>query len=294
MKLFRCKEFWLSGGILRTLLGISLFFSFCTVQAAPKESLRIHFINVGQADCILIQAPQGKNMLVDAGNNEDAPFITDYLAKQGVTKLRAVVGTHPHEDHIGSLGNIIRQFSVEKVYLPKVTANTKTFENVLLAVKAKKLKINTARAGVEVPLHPAVKAQFLAPNQDKYEELNNYSAVLKITYGKNSFLLTGDAEDVSEKEMLQKQYKLKADLLKVGHHGSLSSTTETFLAAVAPQYAVISVGRGNKYKHPSRKTLSLLKKYHVKVFRTDKAGTIIVTSNGKSLTFASDKSKDIR
>lgn len=289
MKKFSFKEFWLFRGLLWILLGSSLACGFGTVRAAQSGVLKLHFLDVGQADCILIQAPQGRNMLVDAGDNDDAPFITAYLNKQGITRMWAVVGTHPHADHIGSLDEVIRQFSVGKVYLPKVTTNTKAFEDVLLAVKAKKMKITSARAGVTVPLHPAVKACFLAPNRDQYAELNNYSAVLKLSYGKNSFLLTGDAEAVSEEEMLQKQYDLKADLLKVGHHGGLNSTTEPFLAAVTPQYAVISVGRRNNYKHPSRKTLNRLKKYHVKVFRTDRAGTVIVTSNGKSLIFSSDK-----
>jgi competence protein ComEC len=266
--------------------GAILFLSlllYVNVFAAPSGVLQIHLLDVGQADCILIQTPGGKNMLVDAGNNDDADFITGYLVKQGVRTLQVIVGTHPHEDHIGGMAQIINRFAVDRIYLPKVTTATRSFEALLLAIKNKGLRIKSARGGDTIGLDPAVSIRIFAPNSDVYRELNNYSVVLKLTYGRNSILLTGDAEAVSETEMLQKHYPLKADLLKVGHHGSANSTTEEFLAAVAPKVAAISVGKGNPFKHPHRETLQRLKKGRVKVYRTDKSGTIRWIGDGKTL-----------
>ncbi|HEX3048875.1 MAG TPA: ComEC/Rec2 family competence protein [Bacillota bacterium] len=280
----RTKQFY--GKFFQALLMVGLAVSvLITVYAAPnKNGLRIHFIDVGQADSILIQTPQGKNMLVDAGNNDDGTVVVNYLNRLGVKQLEAVVGTHPHEDHIGGLDEVILKLPVKAVYLPKVTATTKTFEDLLLAIKTKRLKVTTARAGVKVALDSGVKAEFLAPNSEKYDEANEYSAVLKLTYGKTSFLLAGDAEKVSEREMLEKGYDLHANLLKVGHHGSGGATKAKFLEAVAPQYAVICVGKNNDYKHPHAQTLNRLKKLNVQVYRTDQLGTIVVTSDGKKLS----------
>lgn len=278
-------EQWISSRKVRVLgviLSLSLLL-YANVFAAPPDVLQIHFLDVGQADCILIQTPHGKNMLVDAGNNDDADYITAYLVKRGVKTLQVIIGTHPHEDHIGGMDQIINRFAVGGIYLPRVTTTTRSFEDLLLAIKNKGLKIKSVRGGGTIQLDSAVSIRVLAPNSDTYRELNNYSIVLKLTHGRNAILLTGDAEAISEAEMLQKHYPLKADLLKVGHHGSANSTTEEFLAAVAPKVAVISVGKGNSFKHPHRKTLQRLKKNHVKVYRTDKSGTIRWISDGKTL-----------
>lgn len=184
----------------------------------PK--LKVHYIDVGQADSILIQTPGGKNMLVDAGNNEDANTIVSYLQSQGVQRLNVVIGTHPHEDHIGSLDTIITTFDIGQVVMPKVQANTRTYKDVITAIANKGLKITEAKAGLLLDLGPGVRAQLLAPNETNYKDLNNYSAVLKLTYGKNVFLFTGDAQDISENEILNAGDDLKADVLKVGHHGT--------------------------------------------------------------------------
>lgn len=249
---------------------------------APEE-LKVHFIDVGQADSILIQ--QGNQaMLVDAGNKADDKTVKSYLDKVGVKELNTVIGTHPHEDHIGGMDYIINSFKIGKVYMPKATATTKTFENVLTAIKNKGMSITSPKVGESFNIGQA-KCTILAPNGTKYEDLNNYSIVVKVEFGQNSFLLTGDAEAISEMEMVKANANLKADVLKVGHHGSKSSTCANFLSSVNPKYAVISVGKGNDYGHPAQATMDRLKSANIQVFRTDENGTIIATSDGKTINF---------
>lgn len=257
-----------------------------TAVVAPElegrsDVLKLHFIDVGQADAILVQFPGGKNMLVDAGNKDDGPAVVKYLTEKNVPKLDCLVGTHPHEDHIGGLDEVIKHFPVDLFYLPKVTTTTQTFMDVLAAALAKNLKIDLARAGVTIMEEGNLSVKILAPRGDTYESLNNYSAVIKVSYGRHAFLLTGDAEIQSEQEMLAAGEDLKADVLKVGHHGSRTSTSIPFLKAVQPGYAVISAGKNNDYGHPHKETLSKLKKAQVKVYRTDQSGTVVAYSNGK-------------
>lgn len=254
-------------------------------KSAISGTLKVHFIDVGQADSILVQLPSGQNILIDGGNNDDGTLVVNYLKQQGVKRLDHVIGTHPHEDHIGGLDVAIRSFEVGKVYLPKVVHTSKTYEDLLLAIKGKGLKVTQAKAGVKLDVGSGIEAVMLAPNSSSYEDLNNYSAVLKLTYGSTSFLFTGDAEAESESEILRVGYNLKSDVLKVGHHGSSSSTTPAFLKAVSPKYAVISVGKDNKYGHPHPETLAKLAEAGVQVFRTDLQGTIVVISDGKTITF---------
>ncbi|MDD3654405.1 MAG: ComEC/Rec2 family competence protein [Desulfotomaculaceae bacterium] len=254
-----------------------------TTPAPRSEQLKVHFIDVGQADCILVQMPNEQNMLIDAGNNDDGDAVVSYLRKEGVRQIDYLVGTHPHEDHIGGMDTVIKSFNIGQVYLPKATHNTKTYEDVLLAVKAKRLNITPAKAGVQIINSGGLSAVMLAPNADSYEDLNNYSTVIKVNFDKVSFLFTGDAEKQSEFEMMAKSAPgLGADVLKVGHHGSNSSTTPAFLRAVYPQYAVICVGAGNDYGHPHREVLQRLR--GLKVYRTDMDGTIVFTTDGKEIS----------
>ncbi|MGB9793043.1 MAG: ComEC/Rec2 family competence protein [Thermacetogeniaceae bacterium] len=252
--------------------------------AAAPARLVVHFIDVGQGDSILLQLPDGRTMLVDAGPDEAGSEVVSYLQREGVKRIDYLVATHPHADHIGGMDEVVRAFEIGKVYMPRVTANTESFENLLRSLRAKGLKITPARAGLAVLDEDGLKASFLAPCRLRYEELNDWSAVLKVSYGNTSFLLTGDAQAESELEMLASGADLKADVLKVGHHGSSSSTSWAFLEAVSPKYAVICVGAGNDYGHPHRETLAKLAAAGVKVYRTDRDGTVVFVSDGESLS----------
>lgn len=248
--------------------------------------LKVHFLDVGQADSILVQLPNGQTMLIDAGNNSDADFIVSYIKKAGIKKIDYLVGTHPHEDHIGGLDAVIKDFEIGKVIMPNKTHTTATFKDVLTAIQNKGLKITKAEAGKVILDENGLSIAILAPSGSSYEDLNNYSVVIRVTFGKTSFLFTGDAEDISESEMLARSISLKADILKVGHHGSNSSTSKAFLKAVDPTYAVISVGTDNDYGHPTPETINKLKDAGVETYRTDKDGTLIFTSDGKTISIS--------
>ncbi len=251
--------------------------------------LRVHFIDVGQGDAILVQFPDGKNLLVDAGSNERAGEVVSYLKKNGVQKLDFLLGTHPHEDHIGGLDAVIAAFEIGEFYMPKAVTGTNTYRDVLTAAKHKGLKLKEAKAGVELAAGEGYGARILAPAGAGYEELNDYSAVVKVWCGKVSFLLTGDAGLASEKEMLASGAELKAQVLKVAHHGSSSSTSAAFLRAVSPEYAVISVGAGNDYHHPHQATLERLKRAGAEILRTDERGTIIFSTGGNTLELVTQR-----
>lgn len=291
---------WLKPILALFVLGSLLFAPGCgslsetSLPGAPPSgaavsepvggSLTVSFIDVGQADSILIQC-DGAAMLIDAGNNADADTVVSYLKETGVTALDVVIGTHPHEDHIGSLDAVIDSFAIGQVVMPEVTTTTKTFKDVLQSIRDKDLTITTPVPGLSLNLGSA-DCTILAPNSSKYDDLNDWSVVVKVTYGDTSFLLMGDAGHAAEDEILARGFDVTADVLKVGHHGSSTATSEQFLNKVNPEYAVISVGAGNDYGHPSADTMNLLEKKGIPVYRTDECGTIVASSDGQTISWS--------
>lgn len=253
---------------------------FNPISPLSTKNIMIHFIDVGQGDAILIQA-NNKNLLIDSGPNNKKTF--SYLKNQGINTLDYVIATHPHDDHIGSMAKIINTFNIHSFYAPKVTNNTDSFRDMLNALSNKNLKLIPAKAGLKINLGDNINCTILSPINDYYKELNNYSVVLKISYNNTSFIFMGDAEICNEEELIKSGYSLKADVLKVGHHGSNSSTSPWLLAEVKPKVAVISSGKDNEYGHPNKEVINKLYKENISLYRTDIDGSIILESDGNKI-----------
>lgn len=254
-----------------------------------KEKLSVHFIDVGQADAIFVSCGDN-NMVIDAGNNEDGEKVSSYIKSFGVSKLDYVIGTHPHEDHIGGLDTVIEDYQVDKVLMPEYKEKTDTYEEVIKVIKNKNLKITKPVVGT---IYNLGDAQFtiIAPNKSDYgDNPNNYSIGIKLTFGKNTFVMVGDAEKEAEKDILSNGIDIQADVLKISHHGGATSTSDEFLHAVDPTYAVISVGKDNTYGHPSSDVVTRLQDDDVQIYRTDKQGTIIATSDGINVSLKCETS----
>lgn len=246
-----------------------------------NSNLEVYYFDVGQADSILIRE-NDNNILIDAGNNEDGEKLVNYLKNDlNIEKFNMVVGTHPHEDHIGGLDNVIDSFDIDTILMPNATSTSKTFENVLDSIEKKDYKITVPKNN-EVFNYNNINIKVLYTGTDE-KDLNNTSIVLKLTYQNNKFLFMGDATSKVEKKLLNED--IKSDVLKIGHHGSEYSTTKNFLDKVNPQYAIIEVGKNNMYKHPKEITLDKLNKKNIKIYRTDIDGTIKVVSDGNNLKF---------
>ena len=256
--------------------------------AESPGNLEVHFLDVGQADCTLIKC-DGYTMLIDAGEDDQGTKIQNYLKKQGVEKLDYLVLTHPDSDHIGSADVILTKFETGMVFMSDFEKETNIYIDLLQLMKDSQIEYLTPEVGDIYPLGSA-SFQILAPN-DEYEDQNNASIALLLTHGENSFLFTGDAEKSAEKDMLDNGLNLAADVFHAGHHGSKTSNTEDFMNAVNPQYAVISCGVDNSYGLPDAEVLNRFRQNGIKVYRTDEQGTIVVSSDGKQITFNASPSE---
>lgn len=251
--------------------------------ADPDSKLEIHFLDVGQGDSTLITC-DGYSMLIDAGKNDQGAEIQSYLESKGIKKLDYVIGTHPDSDHIGGLDVILYAFDVGQVFMPDYTKDTKTYDDVVQAVEDKDLKRIQPEVGDTYELGGA-EFTMISPNDNYGDQANDYSIGFLLAHGENTFLFTGDAEEDSEEDMVENDIPLKADVYKVSHHGSKTASTEEFMEEVDPEYAVISAGEGNSYGHPHAEVMNRLRAMGVEVFRTDEQGTIVLQSDGETITW---------
>lgn len=245
------------------------------------KEMKVHFLDVGQGDSIFIELPDDKTMLIDASEKEYADRITTYIYSCGYNSLDYVVATHPHSDHIGGMADVIGSFSVGNVILSPATHTTKTYTNMLTAIDQSGAQVTLGTAGKEIFSDGDLSAVVIAPVTEDYSDLNNSSVMIMLTYGDKKFLFTGDAEEEEERTVTA---DVKCDVLKVGHHGSSTSTSSAFLAAASPEYAVISCGMGNSYGHPHTETIDKLKKAGINIYRTDLQGDIVMTCDGENIT----------
>lgn len=281
----------------RTLLAVWLTLAFLTAAGFAAYSawqtsrigFAVHFVDVGQGDGAIVVC-DGKTLVIDGGTAENGAKMVEYLQNTlHVSKVDFVIGTHPHADHIGGLPDVIRACKVKKLYSPVDEFEAKPFETMKRAADDKKLKITVPQAGQSFSLGRA-KVEFLAP-LGIYDNVNDLSLVVRITYGQTAFLFTGDAERPSEYDMTDSGEDLSATVLKVGHHGSNTSTSYVFLRQVMPAYAIISCGKDNAYGHPHEEVLSRLADEGAVVYRTDECGTIVCRSNGAKVTVRTEKGK---
>lgn len=260
-----------------------------TVNAA-EYPFSVHFIDVGQADSALILC-ENEAVLIDAGDVDSYAAIDAYLKAQNVKQLKYFILTHAHADHIGSADDVLKNYAVENVIMPKYSEEnmptSKVYEDLLYALSDSGAKVLAAKAGHTYNLSGCSFSVY-APNKD-YKELNDSSVVVRFTYGETNFLFQGDAEKASENDVLAAGFDVRADVLKMGHHGSKTSSTEKYLRAVSPKLAVISCGENNSYKLPSDSVLQRLTALGIEYRRTDRNGTIVVMSNGKEITVQTEK-----
>ena len=248
---------------------------------AVDGQIEIHFIDVGQADATLI-ITGGGTMLIDAGSRSSGPRVVEYLQELGMTEITYVVGTHPHEDHIGGMDLVLNTFNVGTLLIPPVSHTTRTYERMIEAIENHNIYTRAPEAGDVINLGGAIFT-IIHPNSDNYSNLNDWSISKRMAFGNVSMVTTGDAERPAELEMIEAGHYLRADILRLGHHGSRTSTSQEFFDAVSPSIAIIQVGEGNRYGHPHEEVMDRLHAVNARIYRNDHHGDIVLTTDGTNI-----------
>lgn len=263
--------------------------SYSSSASAVQGNLEVSYLDVGQGDSAYIRV-NDYDILIDAGPRSDSDRLLAQLKAKNIDDFEMIIATHPHEDHIGGMADVFNQYDVESFYMPSVTHTTKTFENMIKAVANEGIKVQTIKEGMQFDLGNGAKIDVYSPIYESYEEFNDYSPIMKLTFGETELIFTGDAEAHAEADVVAKYPSdLKADVLKFGHHGSSTSSTEEFLQSVSPDYGIISCGVDNKYGHPHKETLNKISKFNIKSYRTDTQGQITLISDGKNISITTEK-----
>jgi len=278
--------------LLLSLVGIYFFLDYGIVGVEKSTEVtriqsvntpvKVHYIDIGQGDSIFIEINE-KNILIDAGEEEHASTIIAYLRTYDVEKLDLVFLTHPHEDHIGGMGEVLSEFEIGEFYMPNKELVTRSFIRMTTALDQKNTPRDFLKGGMEFEFGESIRLQILSPNKDSYLNPNNYSSIMRLVVGNNAFLFTGDSEEIVETEVIRTGAELKSDVLKAPHHGSKTSSSEPFLEKVAPAYIVVTSGLGNDHNLPSTEILERYKNIGAKTLLTEEMGSIVFAANGKEV-----------
>ncbi|MFA6274391.1 MAG: ComEC/Rec2 family competence protein [Candidatus Paceibacterota bacterium] len=274
--------------ILVLILLVGNFFIYKTIWENSHRQFTFAVLDVGQGDAIFIESPTGTQLLIDSGPPRKILGALQKVMSPFDRSIDAIIITHPDADHIGGFTDVLKNYKVGRVFDPGIISDSKTYQNLENEIQNQKIPNLLARKGMKLDLGGGAILEILFPDQDVSNwETNEGSVVAKLIYGNNSFLLTGDSPTKIERKIIAENSAevLKSDILKLGHHGSRTSSSFEFLQAVSPRYALISVGLDNRYNHPHQEVLDLLNKFGIKIFRTDLQGTILLKSDGQNLIF---------
>ncbi|EGT5419971.1 MBL fold metallo-hydrolase [Clostridioides difficile] len=266
---------------MRNKIFLSILIIISLLIGCDKKSLlSIHIIDVGQGDSILVQTPTNKNILIDGGDEDSENIIISYLKQKRIKTIDIIIATHPDSDHIGSLDNVIKKFNVNSIYMPEQSTDSEAYQNLINSCTDKNLSIQHLYKNDVLNIDNNINIYVLSPSYIQ-EESNLNSIVFKLTFNDNSFLFMGDAEEENEKEILHSFKLNNINFIKIGHHGSNSSSSLEFIKKISPDIAAISCGYKNKYGHPHREVINNLKQNHVSIYRTDRIGDIVFYSDGE-------------
>ncbi|MCC0629980.1 MULTISPECIES: ComEC/Rec2 family competence protein [unclassified Clostridioides] len=266
---------------MRNKIFLSILIIISLLSGCDKKSLlSVHMIDVGQGDSILVQTPTNKNILIDGGDEDSENIIISYLRQKRIKTIDIIIATHPDSDHIGSLDNVIKKFNVNSVYMPEQSTDSESYQNLINSCTDKDLSIQYLYKDDVLNIDSNINIYVLSPSYIQ-EESNLNSIVFKLTFNDNSFLFMGDAEEQNEKEILRSFELNNINFIKIGHHGSNSSSSLEFIKKISPDIAAISCGYKNQYGHPHREVINNLKQNHVSIYRTDKIGDIVFYSDGE-------------